>query len=96
MLPTTFFTILTPVVVIDAQTHASTGTKSRAVRRIRRMVEDEHGPGTVPMPSNATFYRLLDMLSAGRHTFGSAYFQIYSADLPVLVTTDSIPSSETG
>src|SRR6266498_441614 len=25
-----------------------------------------------------------------RHSFASAYFQIYSADLPVLVTTDSI------
>ncbi|MGH3288986.1 MAG: hypothetical protein ACRDPD_30640, partial [Streptosporangiaceae bacterium] len=30
--------------VIDAQTRASTGTKSRAVRQIKRMVEDEHGP----------------------------------------------------
>ena len=56
------------VTVIDAQTHASTGTKSRAVRQIKELVEDEHGPGTVPMPSNATFYRLLDVLSAGRHT----------------------------
>ncbi len=70
------------VTVIDAQTHASTGTKSRAVRRIRQMVEDEHGPGTVPMPSNATFYRLLDVLSAGRHTFGSAVTRRQAANRP--------------
>ena len=68
--------------VVDAQTHASTGTKSRAVRQIRRMVEDEHGPGTVPMPSTATFYRLLDVLSAGRHTFGSAVTRRQTANRP--------------
>ena len=33
------------VTVIDAQTRASTGTKSRAVRQIKELVEDEHGPG---------------------------------------------------
>lgn len=70
------------VAVIDAQTKASTGTKSRAVRRIRQLVEDEHGPGTVPMPSNATFYRLLDVLSAGRHTFGSAVTRRQTANRP--------------
>ena len=70
------------VAVVDAQTHASTGTKSRAVRRIRQLVEDEHGPGTMPMPSNATFYRLLDVLSAGRHTFGSAVTRRQAANRP--------------
>ena len=70
------------VTVIDAQTHASTGTKSRAVRQIRKLVEDEHGPGTVPMPSNATFYRLLDVLSAGKHTFGSAVTRRQAANRP--------------
>jgi hypothetical protein len=68
--------------VIDAQTHASTGTKSRAVRKIRKLVEDEHGPGTVPVPSAATLYRLLDALSAGRHTFGSAVTRRQTANRP--------------
>jgi len=68
--------------VIDAQTHASTGTKSRAVREIRKLVEDEHGPGTVPVPSDATLYRLLDALSAGRHTFGSAVTRRQAANRP--------------
>ena len=39
------------VAVIDAQTRTSTGTKSRAVRQIREPVEDEHGAGLVPVPS---------------------------------------------
>jgi len=68
--------------VIDAQTSTSTGTKSRAVRQIRQMVEDEHGPGTVPMPSDATLYRLLDVLSAGRHTFGSAVTRRQTVNRP--------------
>ena len=37
--------------VIDAQEDASTGTKSRAVRKIKETVVREHGPGTVPVPS---------------------------------------------
>jgi hypothetical protein len=53
--------------VLDKETRPSTGTKSRAVRKIRETVEREHGPGAVPPPSNATLYRLLDALSAGRH-----------------------------
>jgi Mu transposase-like protein len=68
--------------VIDAQTRVSTGTKSRAVRQIRKLVEDEHGPGTVPVPSDATLYRLLDALSAGRHTFGSAVTRRQTANRP--------------
>ena len=68
--------------VIDAEKDASTGTKSRAVRKIRENVEREHGPGAVPMPSNATFYRLLDVLSAGRHTFGPATTRRQAANRP--------------
>jgi hypothetical protein len=70
------------VAVIDGQKDASTGTKSRAVRKIREEVEREHGPGTVPMPSNATFYRLLDVLSAGKHTFGQATTRRQAANRP--------------
>jgi hypothetical protein len=78
------------VAVIDEQTQASTGTKSRAVRQIRQMVEDEHGPGTVPMPSDAPFYRLLDVLSAGRHTFGSAVTRRQAANRPAGAFTATI------
>jgi hypothetical protein len=68
--------------VIDDQKRASTGTKSRAVRQVREKVEDEHGPGTVPMPSDATLYRLLDALSAGKHTFGPATTRRQAANRP--------------
>jgi len=70
------------VAVIDAQTQASTGSRSRAMRQIRQMVEDEHGAGTVPLPSERTFYRLLEVLSAGRHTFGSAVTRRQTANRP--------------
>ena len=68
--------------VVDAQKDASTGTKSRALRKIRENVEREHGPGTVPLPSDATLYRLLDALSAGKHTFGPATTRRQAANRP--------------
>ena len=37
-----------------------------------KAVEDAYGPGTVPLPGRSTFCKLLDTLSTGRHTFGSA------------------------
>lgn len=52
------------------------------MRKIREEVEAEHGPGTVPMPSDATFYRLLDVLSAGKHTFGPATTRRQAANRP--------------
>lgn len=58
--------------VIAAQTHTSTGTRSRVIRQVRERLDDEYGPGEVELPSQATFYRLLDALTAGRHTFSSA------------------------
>ena len=70
------------VAVIDGQRNAPTGTKSRAVRQIREKVEAEHGPGAVPMPSDATFYRLLDVLFAGKHTFGPATTRRQTANRP--------------
>src|SRR6266851_4069670 len=76
--------------VIDAQTPASTGTKSRAVRQIRQLLDDEHGPGVVPLPSTATFYRLLDVLASGRHTFGSAVTRRQTANRPDGVFTATI------
>ncbi|MGA4851290.1 hypothetical protein ACOBQB_35460 [Streptomyces sp. G5(2025)] len=58
--------------VVDAETSGSTGTRSRLIRRVVKRVEATHGEGVVPLPSKNTFYRLIDALSAGRHTFSSA------------------------
>ena len=68
--------------VLDAETHASTGTRSRLIRRAVKAVEAAHGPGVVPLPSRNTFYKLIDALSAGRHTFGSAVTRRQTANRP--------------
>ncbi|MFD9725541.1 Mu transposase C-terminal domain-containing protein [Streptomyces sp. NPDC059072] len=67
---------------IDAETRTSTGTRSRLIRRVIKMVEATHGVGVVPLPSKNTFYRLVDSLSNGRHTFGSAVTRRQTANRP--------------
>jgi hypothetical protein len=68
--------------VIDAQTSTSTGTKSRALRQIEARLVAEHGPGVVTMPPRTTAYRLLDAISTGRHSFGSAVIRRQAAARP--------------
>lgn len=83
--------------VVEAQTATSTGTKSRAIRQIREMLDDEHGPGVVPMPSRATCYRLLEALSAGKYTFGVATTRRQAANKPArpyAVTTANRPGEQ--
>ncbi|MRH90535.1 integrase [Nocardia sp. SYP-A9097] len=73
--------------VIAAQTHTSTGTKSRVIEQVRRLLDDEHGPGAVRLPSKATCYRLPEVLAVGRHTFGSAVTRRQTANKPDRVYT---------
>ncbi|WP_307961637.1 hypothetical protein [Salinispora arenicola] len=83
--------------VVEAQTATSTGTKSRAIRQIREMLDDEHGPGVVPMPSRATCYRLLEALSAGKYTFGAATTRRQATNKPAqpyAVTTANRPGEQ--
>jgi hypothetical protein len=40
--------------------------------RTGQILEAAHGPGVVELPSQRSLYRLLDKLSAGKHTTGSA------------------------
>ena len=49
--------------VLDAETHNSTGTRSRLIRRVVKTVEATHGPGVVPLPGRTTFYKLIDALA---------------------------------
>jgi len=58
--------------VIDAETDTSTGTRSRLMRRVVKRVEELHGLGEVPLPGRSTFHALMDRLTTGKHTFGSA------------------------
>ncbi|MGH3373839.1 MAG: hypothetical protein ACRDP6_03775 [Actinoallomurus sp.] len=48
--------------VLDAETNASTGTRSRLIRRVTKSLEDAYGPGVVPLPGKTTFYRLIEVL----------------------------------
>jgi hypothetical protein len=68
--------------VIAEQTDASTGTRSRLMRRVVKRVEEIHGPGVVPLPGRTTFYELVDRLAAGKHTFGSAVTRRQMANRP--------------
>ena len=61
------------VKAIAAETDRSTGTISRLRRGVEQVLRTEHGidPDTV-MPPKSTFYRLVQRMSGGQHTFGSA------------------------
>ncbi|OCC07513.1 Integrase core domain protein [Streptomyces sp. PTY087I2] len=67
---------------LEAETNISTGTRSRLIRRVVKLVEATHGEGVVPLPSQRTFYKLVDALSTGRHTFGSAVTRRQTANRP--------------
>lgn len=58
---------------IAEETNRSTGTVGRLRRRVEQILvaDQDLDPDTL-MPSRAAFYRLVERLSAGRHTFGSA------------------------
>ena len=68
--------------VIDVETHASTGTRGRLIRRVVKAVEDTYGPDVVPLPGKTTFYKLIEALSTGRHTFASAVTRRQTANRP--------------
>jgi len=57
---------------ISEATDASTRTASYIFWRTGQILDAEHGAGTVALPSRAGLYRLFKVLSAGKHTTGSA------------------------
>ena len=57
---------------IGEATDASTRTRSYVFWRAGQILEAEHGPGVVALPSRASLYRLFSSLSAGKHVTGSA------------------------
>lgn len=68
--------------VVDAETDASTGPRSRLIRRVVKAVEATYGPGVVPLPGKTTFYKVIDAVATGRHTFGSAVTRRQTANRP--------------
>lgn len=57
---------------ISEATSASTRTASFHMWRTRQILADQYGPSAPDMPARATFYRLFERLTDGRHTTGSA------------------------
>ncbi|MDG4780379.1 Mu transposase C-terminal domain-containing protein [Micromonospora sp. WMMD961] len=57
---------------LDAQTHASTGTRDRLMLQVVAALAAEHGGAVVPVPARSAFYELIAALSVGRHSFGAA------------------------
>jgi transposase InsO family protein len=59
---------------VAEQTSRSTGTVGRLRRRAEQILAAEQGLADAAsvMPSRATFYRLVERVSAGKHTLGSA------------------------
>ncbi|MFE2754009.1 hypothetical protein ACFXGA_18625, partial [Actinosynnema sp. NPDC059335] len=83
--------------LIEKETNASTGTRSRLIRRAVNRLEELHGPGVVPVPGRTAFYALLDRLTVGRHTFGSAVTRRQTANRPAgefTVTVASRPGEQ--
>ena len=81
--------------VVDAETETSTGTRSRLIRRVVKAVEATYGPGVVPLPGRATFYKVIDAVATGRHTFGSAVTRRQTANRPQGMFTP-LSSGQTG
>jgi transposase InsO family protein len=74
---------------LESETDTSTGTRSRLMRRVVERLDEEHGPGVVPVPGKTTFYKVIEVLAAGRHSFGSAVTRRQTANRPQGVFTPS-------
>jgi Mu transposase, C-terminal len=60
----------------------STVARSVMFAQLQRKLADVHGPGEVPMPSRATFYRLMSHLDRGRRNFVSEASRRVSVNRP--------------
>ena len=60
------------IAALAGQTQLSTGDRKRLQRQTEQLLAARHGEGTVPMPPQATFYRLVKALTRGSDPFGSA------------------------
>jgi len=78
--------------LIAAETNASTGTRSRLIRRAVKRVEELHGANVVPLPGRSAFYELVDRLTVGKHTFGSAVTRRQTANRPDTAFTPTLAS----
>lgn len=73
--------------VIATETSAAMGTRSRLMRRVMKREEEIHRPGVVPLSGRSAFYKLLERLTTGKHTFGSAVTRRQMANRPQMMFT---------
>ena len=60
----------------------STVARSVMLTQLQRKLDEAHGPGEVPMPSRATFYRLMSHMDRGRRNFVSEASRRVSVNRP--------------
>ena len=60
----------------------STVARSVMLTQLQRKLDDNYGPGEVPMPSRATFYRLMSHVDRGRRNFVSEASRRTSVNRP--------------
>jgi hypothetical protein len=60
----------------------STVARSAMFTQLQRKLDEVHGPGEVPMPSRATFYRLMSHMDRGRRNFVSEASRRVSVNRP--------------
>ncbi|HUC24234.1 MAG TPA: Mu transposase C-terminal domain-containing protein [Streptosporangiaceae bacterium] len=60
----------------------STLARSAMFAQLQRKLDEIHGPGEVPMPSRATFYRLMNHMDRGRRNFVSEASRRVSVNRP--------------
>jgi putative transposase len=83
--------------VIDDQTNRSTGTKQRLIDETRKLLLKRHAAEAPPMPSPASMYRYIDVLTKGKHTTESASTRRSAANRPKGVfnsRTELLPGNE--
>jgi hypothetical protein len=67
---------------IEEATQPSSRTATYLFWRTQQILDATHGQGVVELPSQRSLYRLLEKLSAGKHTTGSARTRRSLADRP--------------
>jgi hypothetical protein len=67
---------------VNEAAQGSTRTATYLFWRTGQILEADHGRGAVELPSQRSLYRLLEKLSAGKHTTGSARTRRSLADRP--------------
>lgn len=67
---------------LEGETQISTGTRGRLIWKVTKALEAEYGPGVVPLPGRTTFYKVIDALATGKHSFGSAATRRQLANRP--------------